>query len=57
MDKDLIDCAKKLGYEEIFIGVDVDNKIARHLYEKKGFTNVRYEGEDEYGKYVKLLRK
>lgn len=37
----LIDYAKRLGYEEI----------------SEGFTNVILEGEDEYGKYVKLLRK
>lgn len=53
----LIDCAKRLGYEEISVGVDTDNLIARHLYEKKGFTNVVFEGEDEYGKYMKLFRK
>jgi len=53
----LIDYAKRLGYEEISVGVDTDNLIARHLYEKKGFTNVIFEGEDEYGEYVKLLRK
>ena len=53
----LIDYAKRLGYEEISIGVDTDNLIARHLYEKKGFTNVLFEGEDEYGEYVKLLKK
>ncbi|HBM81137.1 MAG TPA: GNAT family N-acetyltransferase [Clostridiaceae bacterium] len=53
----LIDYAKRFGYEEISIGVDTDNLIARHLYEKKGFTNVLFEGEDEYGEYVKLLKK
>lgn len=34
----LIGYARKLGYEEISIGVDTDNLNARHLYEKKGFT-------------------
>jgi len=53
----LIDHAKCLGYEEMTVGVDIDNVIARHLYEKKGFTNVIFEGEDEYGKFLKLLRK
>jgi len=53
----LIDYAKRLNYEEMSIGVDIDNLIARHLYEKKGFANVIFEGEDEYGKYVKLIRK
>jgi ribosomal protein S18 acetylase RimI-like enzyme len=52
----LIDYAKQLGYEEISVGVDIDNLNARHLYDKKGFTNVIFEGEDELGKYVKLLK-
>jgi len=53
----LIDYAKQPGYEEISVGVDLDNLVARHLYEKKGFTNKIFEGEDEYGKYMKLIRK
>jgi len=52
----LIDYAEQLGYEEITLGVDTDNLNARHLYEKKGFTNVLFMGEDEYGEYVKLLK-
>ncbi|MGP4108833.1 GNAT family N-acetyltransferase [Virgibacillus sp. L01] len=53
----LIDYAKQLGYEEITLGVDTDNKNASHLYEKKGFTTILYLGVDEYGEYVKLLKK
>lgn len=53
----LINYAEQLGYEEIALGVDADNFNARHLYEKKGFTNVIRTEEDEYGKYVKLLKK
>ena len=53
----LIDYAKHLGYEEITLGVDTDNLNARHLYEKKGITTVLFLGEDEYGEYVKLLKK
>lgn len=52
----LMSYAKQLGYKEISVGVNIDNYIARHLYEKKGFTNVIFEGEDELGKYVKLLK-
>lgn len=52
----LINYAENLGYKEISLGVDTDNFNARHLYHKKGFTHVLYSGEDEYGKYVKLLR-
>jgi ribosomal protein S18 acetylase RimI-like enzyme len=52
----LINYARQLGYEEMSVGVDIENLIARRLYEKKGFINVIFEGEDEYGKYVKLIR-
>lgn len=53
----LIDHAKKLGFEEVVLGVDTDNLNARYLYEKKGFTTVLYLGKDAYGEYVKLLKK
>lgn len=53
----LIEKAKLLGYKEISLGVDTNNFNARHLYEKKGFTDVIFEGEDEYGEYVKLLKR
>jgi diamine N-acetyltransferase len=48
--------AKELGYSEIALGVDTENSVARHLYEKNGFTKVIYSGEDEHGKFVKLLK-
>jgi ribosomal protein S18 acetylase RimI-like enzyme len=53
----LIDYAKKLGFEEISLGVDIKNINARHLYENKGFINTIFEGEDEHGKYVKLIKR
>ncbi len=53
----LNDYAKELGFEEISVGVDIDNIVAKHLYEKKGFTNIIFEGEDELGKYIKILKK
>ncbi len=52
----LIDYAKKLGFNEMSLGVDIDNLNARHLYEKKGFDQIIFEGEDDMGKYVKLLK-
>jgi Acetyltransferases len=52
----LVCYARKLGYKELSLGVDIDNVSARHLYEKKGFTHLIFEGEDEQGKYVKLLK-
>lgn len=52
----LIDKAKELGYREICLGVDCDNKNALHLYRKKGFE-IYAEGKDEYGKFYKMLKK
>jgi len=52
----LIDYAKKLGYKEMSLGVDIVNIGARWLYEKKGFTNIIFVGEDKDGKYVKLVK-
>lgn len=53
----MINYAKQLGYIEMSLGVDIDNESARHLYDKKGFTTVIFEGEDDWGKYVKLLKR
>ena len=52
----LIGYAKSLGYSEMSLGVDIININARWLYEKKGFTNIIFLGEDKDGKYVKLLK-
>ena len=52
----MIDEIRKMGYKEISIGVDKDNITALHLYRKKGFTNVIFDGADEYGEYYKLLK-
>lgn len=48
--------AKELGFSEISIGVDQDNAVALHIYRAKGFNQILYEGEDEYGPYYKLLK-
>jgi ribosomal protein S18 acetylase RimI-like enzyme len=53
----LVAYAKELGYEEMSLGVDIVNIGARWLYEKKGFTNTVFVGEDKAGKYVKLVKK
>lgn len=47
---------RKMGYKEISIGVDKDNTAALHLYRKKGFTSVIFDGADEYGEFYKLLK-
>ena len=53
----LIGKARELGYAEMSLGVDKVNVRARHLYEKKGFCTVIFDGADEHGEFVKLLRK
>ena len=53
----LVEYAKNLGYIEISLGVDIDNVGARWLYERRGFTNTIFVGEDKDGKYVKLLKR
>lgn len=52
----MIDKIRKMGYKEISIGVDKDNTAALHLYRKKRFTNVIFDGADEYREYYKLLK-
>lgn len=47
---------KNLGYSEISIGVDKDNETALHLYKKKGFDKIIFDGADEDGEYYKLLK-
>lgn len=52
----LIDKAKKMGYSEMTIGVDKDNFNALHLYRKYGFNEVLFDGADENGEYLKLMK-
>ena len=48
--------AKNLGFAEMSLGVNIDNIGARWLFEKNGFTNTIFVGEDCDGRYVKLLK-
>ena len=48
--------AKQLGFSEMALGVDKINSVARYLYKKKGFNTVIFDGEDEHGEFVKLLK-
>ena len=48
--------AKELGYSEMSIGVNIDNYPALKLYIDSGFDKVIYIGEDELGRFVKLLK-
>ena len=53
----IIEYAKKENYEEISLGVNLDNYIAFKLYVDLGFTKIQSIGEDSEGKYVKLIKK
>lgn len=53
----LIDKAREWGYCEMTIGVDKDNINALHLYRKYGFDKVLFDGCDEYGEYLKLMKR
>lgn len=47
---------RSMGYTEISVGVDYDNWDALRLYHRLGFTQLLFTGEDEQGKYMKLLK-
>ena len=53
----LIKKAKSMGYSEMTIGVNKDNFNALHLYNKFGFAEVLFDGEDENGEYLKLMKR
>lgn len=52
----LVAKAHEMGYNEVSIGVDKCNVNALHLYRKKGFTTIIFDGVDEAGEYYKLMR-
>ena len=53
----IVDKAIALRYSEISVGVDKKNEGAFRLYQRKGFNEIIYDGEDEYGPYYKLLKR
>ena len=53
----MIEQIRDMGYKEITIGVNKDNIAALHLYRKKGFTTILFDGADEDGEYFKLMKK
>ena len=52
----VFDYAKKLGYSEMSVGVDLDNYVAILVYYKYGFDKIIKVDEDMQGKYLKLLK-
>lgn len=53
----IIEYAKREGYKELSLGVNLDNYIALKLYVELGFNKIQYIGEDSDGKYVKLIKR
>ena len=53
----LIRKAESMGFSEMTIGVDKNNLNALHLYKKYGFTEVLFDGADENGEYLKLMKR
>ena len=57
----LIDHAAKVaaeqGFRELSVGVNLDNYPALRLYHSMGFDTLLYVGEDQWGRYVKLLKR
>ena len=49
--------ARRQGFAEISLGVNKDNAEALHVYEKAGFDTLLFDGEDQWGAYVKLLKR
>ena len=49
--------ARRQGFSEISLGVNKDNAVALHVYEKLGFDTLLFDGEDQWGAYVKLLKR
>lgn len=52
----VFDYARKLGYVEMSVGVDLDNYVALLVYYKYGFDKIIKVDEDVQGKYLKLLK-
>lgn len=48
--------AKEKGYQEMSLGVDLDNYNAIKLYYELGFDRIIFVGEDKDGRYIKMLK-
>ena len=52
----IMEKVREEGYEELSVGVDLDNYPALKLYHAAGFDTILYIGEDRWGKNLKLMR-
>ena len=53
--KHIIEYAKKQGYSELSLGVNLDNYIALKLYVELGFDKIQYIGEKMKKKYITII--
>lgn len=51
----LVNTAKQMGYTQATIGVDADNEIALHIYQKSGFVILK-NCVDKDGEYYKMIK-
>lgn len=51
-----VNLAGDMGYEEISVGVNLDNYPALKLYANYGFNKIVFVGEDDDGKFMKLVK-
>ena len=54
--KNIFNYARDLGYNEMSVGVDLDNYVAILVYHKYGFDKIIKVDEDDDAKYLKLLK-
>lgn len=52
----IVELARNMNYKELSIGVNLDNYPALRLYANQGFDKIVFVGEDENGKYLKLIK-
>jgi len=48
--------ARRQGFCEISLSVNKKNAAALHVYKNLGFDALLFDGEDEWGAYVKLMK-
>lgn len=53
----IINKAKTDGFRELSVGVDLENYPALKLYYAVGFDIILFIGEDQWGKYAKLMKR
>ena len=53
----VIEKARAEGFSELSVGVDTNNYPALKLYHAAGFDRILFVGKDEWGEYMKLIKR